>query len=39
MWVNATDDEMANYKNVEDMLRVYPNLQSKGLALKPAVMH
>ncbi len=36
MWVNATDDDIANDANVQDMLAVSPNLQAKTLTLKPS---
>jgi len=35
LWVHAKDDEIANYENVKDMIRVHPNIQSKILTLSP----
>lgn len=35
LWVHAEDDEIANYNNVKDMIRVYPNIKSKILTLSP----
>ena len=29
MWVHAEDDEIANYENVKDMIRVYSKIKSK----------
>jgi len=36
LWVHAEDDEIANYENVKDMIRVHPNIQSNILTLSPA---
>lgn len=35
MWVNATDDDIAINKNVEDMIRVYKSLKVERLILDP----
>ena len=35
LWVHAKDDDIANYENVEDMIRVHPNIKSKILTLSP----
>lgn len=35
IWVHAKDDEIANYKNVKDMIRVYTKIDSKILTLSP----
>ena len=35
MWVNAPDDDIANDKNVADMIRVFPNMQATTQTLKP----
>ncbi|RDY60233.1 alpha/beta fold hydrolase [Flagellimonas nanhaiensis] len=35
LWIHAMDDEIANYENVKDMIRVYPNIKSKILTLSP----
>lgn len=35
MWVNATDDDIANNKNVEDMISVFPRISSETLTLNP----
>ncbi|TQV72203.1 alpha/beta fold hydrolase [Aliikangiella marina] len=35
MWVNATDDDIANDANVQDMLKVCPKLSAQTLTLKP----
>lgn len=35
LWVHAEDDEIANYENVKDMIRVYPNIKSRILTLSP----
>lgn len=35
LWIHATDDEIANINNVNDMLSVYPNLDAKILTLDP----
>src|SRR5690606_9798486 len=34
-WLYATDDGIANEKNVRDMIRVYPNLKYKVMELDP----
>ena len=34
-WLYATDDTIANRKNVEDMVRVFPNLPAEVMALNP----
>lgn len=36
MWVHATDDGIANIKNVEDMIRIYPNSKVEIKTLVPA---
>lgn len=36
MWVHATDDGIANSKNVEDMTRIYPNSKVEVKTLIPA---
>ncbi|XQF94296.1 hypothetical protein ACOBV9_19065 (plasmid) [Pseudoalteromonas espejiana] len=33
MWVNATDDDIANNANVADMLSVFPKLKASKLTL------
>ncbi|ALM22075.1 alpha/beta hydrolase [Nonlabens sp. MIC269] len=35
LWVHAKDDEIANYENVKDMIRVHPNIKSTILTLSP----
>lgn len=35
LWVHATDDEIANYENVKDMVRVYSRIKSEILTLSP----
>lgn len=35
LWINATDDSIANNENVKDMLRVFPNLNATTLTLDP----
>jgi predicted alpha/beta hydrolase len=35
LWVHAIDDEIANYENVKDMIRVHPNIKSTILTLSP----
>lgn len=35
LWINSTDDKIANNKNVDDMIRVFPNLKIEKLTLKP----
>ncbi len=35
-WVHATDDGIANLKNVKDMIRVFPNITSEIITLNPA---
>ena len=35
MWVNAPDDDIANDKNVADMIRVFPNMQATTQTLQP----
>ena len=35
-WVNASDDDIANTKNVQDMLKVFPKLKAKVLELNPS---
>ena len=34
-WVNASDDDIANTKNVKDMLKVFTILKAKTLELNP----
>lgn len=36
LWVHAKDDEIANYENVKDMIRVYPKINYQILTLDPA---
>lgn len=36
LWINATDDDIANDKNVEDMIRVFPQLKAERLTIEPA---
>ncbi|MCO5248691.1 MAG: alpha/beta hydrolase [Chitinophagales bacterium] len=36
LWVNATDDDIAINKNVDDMTRVFKKLQVERLTLKPS---
>lgn len=35
-WVHAVDDDIANYENVKDMIRVYPKLEASILSLEPS---
>lgn len=35
LWLHATDDDIANTKNVEDMIKVYSKIDSKIMALDP----
>lgn len=35
LWVHAADDPIANYENVQDMIRVHPNIRSKIRTLSP----
>lgn len=35
-WLYATDDDIANYKNVKDMIRVFPRIDAEIIPLKPA---
>ena len=35
LWLNATDDDIANDKNVADMLQVFPKLNAKTKTLNP----
>ena len=35
LWVYATDDPIANLKNVKDMIRVFPKIKSKIVKLEP----
>lgn len=35
LWVNAPDDDIANDKNVADMIRVFPNMQASTKTLMP----
>jgi predicted alpha/beta hydrolase len=35
LWLNAPDDDIANDKNVADMIRVFPNMQATTQTLKP----
>lgn len=34
-WVHATDDPIANYKNVQDMIRVYTKIKADIITLDP----
>lgn len=36
LWLNFTDDDIANSKNVDDMLRVFPNMPAKKQMLSPS---
>ena len=36
MWVHAKDDDIANYDNVKDMIRVYPKMKAEIVSLSPA---
>lgn len=36
LWLNFTDDDIANSKNVDDMLRVFPNMPAKKCMLAPS---
>lgn len=36
LWINSTDDKIANNKNVDDMIRVFPNLKIEKLTLNPS---
>ncbi len=35
LWLNAPDDDIANDKNVADMIRVFPNMQATTKTLNP----
>lgn len=35
LWLNALDDDIANDKNVADMIRVFPNMQASTKTLNP----
>lgn len=35
MWIHATDDDIANYKNVKDMMRVYSKSKGEIMTLTP----
>lgn len=35
LWLHATDDDIANYENVKDMVRVYSKIQSEIITLNP----
>ncbi|MFN8577596.1 MAG: alpha/beta hydrolase [Candidatus Sericytochromatia bacterium] len=35
MWLNAIDDDIANNKNVSDMISVFPKIKSETLTLNP----
>ncbi len=35
MWVNSSDDDIANNANVADMIRVFPNMQAITKTLQP----
>jgi len=35
LWMHATDDKIANLKNVKEMIDVYPNLKSKTMTISP----
>ena len=35
LWINATDDDIANNKNVKDMMYVYSNSSKNTLTLNP----
>ncbi|MEI6266199.1 MAG: alpha/beta fold hydrolase [Sphingobacteriia bacterium] len=36
IWINATDDDIANDKNVADMIRVFPKLKAERITIDPA---
>ena len=35
LWIHSTDDEIANYENVKDMIRVYSKIKAKIITLSP----
>lgn len=35
VWVHATDDDIANYENVKDMIRVFPNIDYDIVTIHP----
>ncbi len=35
LWVHTTDDNIANFNNVKEMIDVYPNIQSKIITINP----
>lgn len=35
LWLHAIDDGIANYENVQDMVRVYPKSKAEVITLKP----
>lgn len=35
LWVHAKDDDIANYDNVKDMIRVYSKIKSETISLSP----
>jgi predicted alpha/beta hydrolase len=39
LWINATDDDIAIDENVDDMIRVFPQLPAEKLTIVPADYH
>lgn len=35
LWIHPTDDEIANFENVKDMIRVFPNMKAQIKTLDP----
>jgi predicted alpha/beta hydrolase len=35
LWLHASDDPIANFANVKDMIRVFPNLKAEIITLEP----
>lgn len=35
LWLHATDDDIANYENVKDMIRVYSKINAEIITLEP----
>ena len=35
LWVHATDDDIAIYENIKDMIRVFPNIDAEIVTLNP----
>ncbi|MEO0338756.1 MAG: alpha/beta fold hydrolase [Bacteroidota bacterium] len=38
LWLHATDDEIANLANVKDMIRIFPNIESRIISLDPKAL-